>query len=139
MRKLKASCKSSLGSELEVVCQGSYSVWENEGWKEPVIEEKYNPDRTILTLSLVKKEGAEKGAKKRAEKGAKIKKAQEIEARMENILQIIIQNPNITQSEIMDKLDLSRKQVQDSVKALTDKDKIKRIGSNRKGYWKIVK
>ena len=24
-----------------------YSVWESKGWKEPVVEEQYNPDRTI--------------------------------------------------------------------------------------------
>ncbi len=32
-----------------------FSVWEQEGWKEPKIEEQYGPDRTILTLPLVKK------------------------------------------------------------------------------------
>lgn len=31
------------------------SVWEQEGWKEPEIEEQYGPDRTILTLPLLKK------------------------------------------------------------------------------------
>lgn len=32
-----------------------FSVWEEEGWQEPIIEEKMNPDRTILTLSFQKK------------------------------------------------------------------------------------
>lgn len=32
-----------------------FSVWEQEGWKEPEIEEQYGPDRTILTLSFEKK------------------------------------------------------------------------------------
>ena len=32
-----------------------YAVWESEGWKEPIVEEKYNLDRTILTLSFEKK------------------------------------------------------------------------------------
>lgn len=39
-----------------------YAVWENEGWKEPVVEEKYNPDRTILTLSFEQKEHVDKKA-----------------------------------------------------------------------------
>lgn len=38
-----------------------YSVWEQQGWEEPVVEEQYNPDRTILTLSFAKKQ-AEKTA-----------------------------------------------------------------------------
>lgn len=26
-----------------------YSVWESQGWEKPIVEEQYNPDRTILT------------------------------------------------------------------------------------------
>ena len=33
-----------------------YQVWENKGWAKPVVEENYNPDRTILTLMFVKKQ-----------------------------------------------------------------------------------
>lgn len=33
-----------------------YNVWANEGWEEPVIEERFNPDRTVVTLPFVKKE-----------------------------------------------------------------------------------
>lgn len=32
-----------------------YSVWKEQGWKEPTVIEQYAPDRTILTLPLVKK------------------------------------------------------------------------------------
>lgn len=32
-----------------------FSVWESNGWIPPKIEEQYNPDRTILTLSFKKK------------------------------------------------------------------------------------
>ena len=42
-------------------CAGSgvpelFSVWDQEGWMEPVIEESYNLGRTILTLTFVKKD-----------------------------------------------------------------------------------
>ncbi len=39
-----------------------FSVWESNGWIPPEIDEQYNPDRTILTLSFKKKsaESAEK-------------------------------------------------------------------------------
>ena len=33
-----------------------YSVWANKGWEEPVVEEQYAPDRTILILSFVSNE-----------------------------------------------------------------------------------
>ena len=32
-----------------------FAVWDQEGWKEPEVEEQYGPDRTILTLSLQKR------------------------------------------------------------------------------------
>ena len=33
-----------------------FSTWESEGWIEPIIEEQYKPDRTILKLSFMEKE-----------------------------------------------------------------------------------
>ena len=33
-----------------------YQIWKNEGWAMPVVEEKYNPDRTCLTLTFAKKQ-----------------------------------------------------------------------------------
>lgn len=32
------------------------NIWNDEGMKEPVITEEFDPDRTILTLSLEKKQ-----------------------------------------------------------------------------------
>ena len=29
-----------------------FNVWEDEGWEEPVIEERFDPDRTVLSLSF---------------------------------------------------------------------------------------
>jgi predicted HTH transcriptional regulator len=34
-----------------------YYVWEKQGWQEPVLEEKFNPDRTILSLTLSQHKG----------------------------------------------------------------------------------
>ena len=41
-----------------------FNVWEDEGWIEPVIEERFDPDRTILSLSFQKK-ATEKSDRKR--------------------------------------------------------------------------
>lgn len=29
-----------------------YAIWDNQGWKEPEVEEKFGPDRTVLTLDM---------------------------------------------------------------------------------------
>ena len=33
-----------------------FDVWKSQGWETPVIEEQYNPDRTILILLFVQKQ-----------------------------------------------------------------------------------
>lgn len=32
-----------------------FNVWEDDGWEELVIEERFDPDRTVLSLPFVKK------------------------------------------------------------------------------------
>ena len=32
-----------------------FNTWNDQGWKEPVIEERFDPDRTTLTLEYIKK------------------------------------------------------------------------------------
>ena len=41
-----------------------YAVWDSQGWKEPIVEEQYNPDRTILKLFLIKKQAGKTSEKK---------------------------------------------------------------------------
>lgn len=40
-----------------------FNVWEDEGWEELVIGERFDPDRTVLSLSFKKKVTEEKGQK----------------------------------------------------------------------------
>ncbi|OUO65624.1 hypothetical protein B5F55_16920 [Anaerotruncus colihominis] len=49
-----------------------FRVWREQGWTEPIIEESSRPDRTVLSLSLLKKESSDKQvAIKSGDKGAK--------------------------------------------------------------------
>ena len=32
-----------------------FNVWADEGWEEPVVEERFDPDRTVLSLPFKKK------------------------------------------------------------------------------------
>ena len=41
-----------------------FNVWADEGWEETIIEERFDPDRTILSLSF-KKSGDKKAAIKK--------------------------------------------------------------------------
>ena len=43
-----------------------FNTWADEGCKEPVIEERFDPDRTILTLEFVEKQAKKISEEKRA-------------------------------------------------------------------------
>ena len=53
-----------------------FNVWEDEGWIEPVIEERFDPDRTVLSLSFQKK-ATEKSDRKKATEKKRQKKVTE--------------------------------------------------------------
>ena len=72
---------------------------------------------------------SQKGAKKELKKGAERKQA---------ILALLAKNPMITQAQLMEEMDLTRKQVQKDMKELQEKGVLVREGTNRSGRW-IVK
>lgn len=56
----------------------------------------------------------------------------------EEIMKNIIDNPYITQQQMADKLKVNRKTIQRGLNSLKGKNIIERIGSDRKGSWKIL-
>ena len=56
----------------------------------------------------------------------------------QEIINIIIKQPNITQSDIAKKLKVSRQSIATNIKELKDNNVLERVGANKKGYWKIL-
>ena len=54
------------------------------------------------------------------------------------ILKEIKSNPNITKREIQEKICKGKTAIDRGISNLKEKGYIERIGSNRKGYWKIL-
>lgn len=73
---------------------------------------------------------------KRSQKGAE--REPKRSQNRQGILQRMKENPEITQSKLMEEFNLSRKQVQNIIKALREEGLVERCGSNRSGKW-IVK
>ena len=67
-----------------------------------------------------------KGAEKELKKGAGSKRA---------ILKLLSDNPTMTQTELTEELELTRKQIQTDIKELKNEGTLVRKGSNRNGYW----
>ena len=54
------------------------------------------------------------------------------------ILQIITNNPNVTQKEIAEELNVTTMTVKRNIKKLKEKGIIDRVGANKNGYWKVL-
>lgn len=54
-------------------------------------------------------------------------------------MKLLSENPTITQTQLIEKLELTRKQIQTDIKDLRDEGVLERKGSNRKGYWIVNK
>lgn len=79
------------------------------------------PDLLVL-------ENCGKGAEKEPKKGAERKQA---------ILDILIEYPTITQTQLMEIMNLTRKQVQKDMKELQEEGVLIREGTNRTGRWVV--
>ncbi|MCR5065138.1 MAG: HTH domain-containing protein, partial [Bacteroidales bacterium] len=54
------------------------------------------------------------------------------------ILELITKNPQITLSELADKLNMTRRGIDKNIKKLKEQGIIRRIGPDKGGYWEII-
>lgn len=71
---------------------------------------------------------SQKGAEKEPKKGAERKQV---------MLAILAENPMMTQTQLMDEMNLTRKQVQKDMKELQEEGVLVREGTNRSGRWVV--
>ena len=65
-----------------------FNTWNDQGWKEPVIEERFDPDRTTLTLEFINKTNEEKMAKKTSEENKRRKQVKKGRHTMEKYVSL---------------------------------------------------
>lgn len=108
-----------------------FNTWNDQGWKEPVIEERFDPDRTILTLEFVDKTNKEKTAKKTSE-GSKIRnKTIENMIKIENYLK---ENGESKTNAIAEYLNLSSARTR---KILSEMKTIEATGTNTNRKYRL--
>ena len=65
------------------------------------------------------------------------KVTEKVTEKEQEILALLLENAGYTMPQLAEKLKISRKTVAMRLKSLKEKSVIERVGSDRKGYWKI--
>ena len=121
-----------------------FDTWNDQGWKEPVIEEKFDPDRTTLTLEFINKIGKEKPAKKTSEENNRRKQSKKTSEENKignktriNMLKIekyLQENGESKTNEIAKYLELSPARTR---KILSQMDSLEAIGTNTNRRYRL--
>ena len=98
-------------------------MWEQQGWKQPEVIEKYGPDRTILKLSFVKKAAIKNGDKKQVTKKTEIQ--------LGYILEYMVPDQEYKMSDIATVIGLKKSRARELVNELVKSGRIEAVGKNR--------
>ena len=109
-----------------------YAVWDSQGWREPVIEEQYNPDRTILTLVFIPKQ-----AEKADVDGSKGKAAKTLENRGK-ITAFLASEGSVGTGEIARHIGLSSARVRVLLSELAEEGVVQATGNGRSRRYSLV-
>lgn len=55
------------------------------------------------------------------------------------VIELLIENPNITSTELAEKIGVTKRTIERTFKSLQEKKMIERIGSKRDGNWIVVR
>ena len=106
-----------------------FNVWSDEGWEEPVIEERFDPDRTVLSLSFVKKATKKIGDKKSAIKSDDKRVTKKTQMQYDKILEFMEEGKEYGIWDFCKLLGLKESRTKDILKRLSAY--IDTIGSNK--------
>ena len=108
-----------------------FNVWADEGWQEPEIEERFDPDRTILSLSFKKSDDKKATIKSDDKKSTKTGKQQE------KILNHMEAEKEYRLQDFCDLLGLKETRTKEILKPLISDGKITVIGKNKDRRYKL--
>lgn len=116
-----------------------FNVWEDEGWKEPIIEERFDPDRTVLTLLFEKKAAKKSGEKKVAKKSGEKKVTKKTQEKYTLILNAMQPDVWYKASEFENVVHVKESRIKELLKDMVEQGLIESSGSTKgKQYRKLV-
>ena len=116
-----------------------FNVWADEGWEEPVIEERFDPDRTVLSLSFLKKVTEKSGEKKVAKKSGEKKVTKKTQEKYDAILNAMQPDKWYKASEFEYVADVKESRIKVLLKDLSEQGLIESTGSTKgKMYKRLI-
>ena len=112
-----------------------FNIWEDQGWMEPVIEEQFDPDRTLLILTFDKKQAKKTSDKKQAKKTSDKRQAKKTVENMKKIRLYLSENGECKTSDIAEYIDLSLPRTRAILKEMDD---IEAIGANMNRKYRLA-
>ena len=113
-----------------------FKIWEQEGWVEPIIEEKYgDASRTCLTLSFLKKQAKKTSEKSKRNKTSEKKQAKKTLQNKEKISTFLENNGVSKTSEISQMLGLSEARTRALLKEMVSEGSISASGGTKKKVY----
>lgn len=113
-----------------------FKTWEQEGWVDPVIEERYgDASRTILRLSFTNKQAKKTSEINKRNKTSEIKQTKKTQIHKEKILAFIENNGASKTSEIADLLGLSEARTRAILKEMVVLKVLKTKGTTKKKVY----
>ena len=118
-----------------------YEVWDTQGWKEPSVEELYNPDRTSLLLAFVSKQAEKTSRKNKQKKQAeKINRKGQIGKTAANkikIQEILSDGAEQSALEITANFELSPARIRAILLEMTEDGIIEPVGNGRSRKYRL--
>lgn len=115
-----------------------FNVWNDEGFVEPEIEERFDPDRTILTLSFAKKATKKSDEKKATKKSGGKKVTKKRQEQYEKIFAFMQPDVWYKASDLMDVLGVKETRTKELLRALIADEKLVDDGATKGKRYKKV-
>ena len=117
-----------------------FAVWDSQGWKAPEVEEQFNPDRTILTLSFEKQAIKTGDKNKRQKQATKTGDNGQLPKTVENkqkVLYYLGQNGASSTADISNYLGLSVSRTRTILAEMVVEGKIEAEGDRRSRLYRL--
>lgn len=104
-----------------------FNVWNDEGFVEPVIEERFDPDRTILSLTFEKKQATKTSDKNKRQKTSDKKQAKKTIENIEKIKNYLEEHGEAKTADIANNIGLSSSRTRALLNVM---DEVEPLGGN---------